>query len=94
MTIDIHHDEQRQRFHADVEGGEARLDYERKSEDVVDFRSTFVPDEARGEGIAGRIVTQGLEWASENDLRVVPSCSYVRGYIERNPEYESLVARD
>lgn len=93
MAFQIEHDEDRGRFHADVPGGEARLEYRKRSGDVVDFRSTYVPDEARGEGVAGQIVTRGLEWAKENGLRVVPTCSYVRGFIDRHPEYEDLVAK-
>lgn len=91
MEMEIVHDEERGRFAAEVEGGTARLDYVRNG-DVVDFRSTYVPDEARGGGVAGEIVTRGLEWARENGLKVIPSCSYVRGYVDRHPEYESLLA--
>ncbi len=90
--LEIRHDEERGRFHADVSGGEARLDYQKKGDDVVDFRSTYVPNEARGQGVAAKIVSRGLEWARTNDLRVVPTCSYVEGYIERHSEYKELVA--
>lgn len=92
MAIEIQHDEDRGRFYAEVEGGEARLDYERKGDGVVDFRSTYVPDQARGEGVAARIVTRGFEWARANGLRVVPTCSYVQAFVERHPEYDESIA--
>lgn len=92
MAIEIEHDEERGRFSAEVEGGTARLDYSRKDGDTVDFRSTYVPEEARGGGVAAEIVTRGLEWARDNGLTVVPSCSYVAGYLDRHPEYADLVA--
>lgn len=91
MSLEIHHDEGRGRFHAPVEGGQARLDYERE-DGVVDFRSTYVPQASRGGGVAARLVTCGFEWARESGLCVIPSCSYVRAFVERHPEYEALIA--
>ncbi|MBW3660496.1 MAG: N-acetyltransferase [Gemmatimonadetes bacterium] len=90
MSLEILHDEKRRRFRAEVTGGEARLDY-RRDGGVVDFHSTYVPEEARGGGVAAEIVSRGFDWAKENGLRVVPSCSYVRTFVKRYPEYEPLV---
>jgi hypothetical protein len=37
-------------------------------------------------------VRGALEDARQRGLKVVPLCSFVRGYIERHPEMQDLVA--
>lgn len=90
MTLKIHHDEARRRFAAEVERGEAVLDYELVDDDTLDLRRTFVSDELRGEGVAGQIVQHALDWARQNDKKIVATCPYVARYLERHPEHADL----
>ncbi|MBZ0266743.1 N-acetyltransferase [bacterium] len=83
MSIDVRHDKDGQRFVADVDGHEAYLAYGLLDDRRVDFRSTFSPPELRGRGVAGVIVAKALEWARGEGLTVIPSCSYVAKYLER-----------
>ena len=55
------------------------------------FTHTFVPGELRGRGIAELLVRTALEDARTAGHKVVPSCSYVAKFIERNPTYQSLL---
>lgn len=93
MTTKIHHDEAARRFHADVERGEAVLDYDLLDPDTLDLRRTFVSDELRGEGLAGRVVGHALDWARQHGKKVVATCPYVARFVERNPEHADLVVR-
>jgi predicted GNAT family acetyltransferase len=52
---------------------------------------TEVPEELEGRGIAGRLASFALDYARARSLRVVPTCPYVRAYIDRHPEYADLV---
>ena len=54
--------------------------------DRVLFTHTFVPPHARGLGFAEALVRSARAWASENNLRVEASCSYVVRFIERHPD--------
>ena len=81
-----------QKFSAFIEGEEAYLVYHPAGEGVLDYASTFVPEHLRGRGIASAVVRQALEYAREHDCRVIPSCWFVRGFIERHAEYWGLVA--
>lgn len=92
MSHDVRHDAERSRFVIDLGDGEAVLEYSRMDGDTLDYRSTRVPPSHRGEGIAGRLATAALEYARGQGLQVVPSCSYVEGFIDRHPEYADLVA--
>jgi hypothetical protein len=89
-TSEVRHDEARRRFELEEEGATGFLTYELRDGTIV-FTHTIVPSELEGRGIGGRIVGTGLDFARDQGLKVVPQCSFVRGYIERHPEYRDLV---
>ncbi|MEA3040542.1 MAG: uncharacterized protein QOC65_31 [Sphingomonadales bacterium] len=85
------HDERRRRFEIEEDGATAILTYVLRDGAIV-FTHTIVPEEIEGRGVGGRLAKAGLAYARENGLNVVPQCSFVRGYIERHPEYADLLA--
>jgi predicted GNAT family acetyltransferase len=91
MELDIKHDKKNQRFYAILNGKEAKLDYSFVDEETINFRFTYVPLELRGKGIAAKIVEEGLRYAIENNYKIIPSCSYVDLFIERNEKYKNLL---
>lgn len=93
MTAQIHHDETARRFAADVDRGEAVVDYELIDGDTLDLRRTFVSEELRGEGLAAQVVRHALDWARDHDKKIVATCPYVARFLERHPEYAGLEAR-
>lgn len=80
------------KFSAMVEGEEAYLLYHPAGDGILNYASTFTPDRLRGRGIASAVVRHALDHARSHGCRVIPSCWFVRGYIERHPEYTGLVA--
>jgi predicted GNAT family acetyltransferase len=90
MSLEIHHDENGSRFVATVDGHDAYVAYMPVDDQTLEYLRTYVPQELRGQGVAGKLVAQALDYAREHGYRVIPTCSYVRGYIERNPEYQDL----
>ena len=81
------------RFIKVVNGMESHLEYERYDPSTVIFYHTFVPEELRGRGLATQIIKEGLDWAMREQLRVIPSCSAVRKFIERNTIYNAYCLR-
>jgi uncharacterized protein len=92
MSQQIEHQTERLRFAIELEGESAVLEYQRISENRVDFKRTFVPERHRDLGIGGRLVRHALEWARENDLKVVPSCSFVKSFADDHPEFKDVVS--
>ena len=92
MEHKIQQDDDSGRFFVEVDGKEGYLRYSHRSTGTVDFQSTFVPPELRGEGIAAEIVEAALKWARSQGLKVVPSCSYVDHYLRKHPQFEDLRA--
>jgi predicted GNAT family acetyltransferase len=88
---EVRHDEARRRFELEEEGATGFLTYILQEGQIV-FTHTIVPPELEGRGIGSRIVRDGLDYARAEGLKVVPQCSFVRGYVERHEEYRELLA--
>ena len=89
--MEVIHDIENQKFYAIVDGLESHLEYVKRDK-VLNLNHTYVPNELRGKGIAGKLVEAALTFVQENKLKIIPSCSYVAEYIRRHKEYEELLA--
>ena len=87
--LEVAHNEAEHRFETWIDGYLSKLDYIQDGKNFVITHVGVYP-ELRGQGVAGKIVEVGLEYAKENSLRVVPMCSYAAAYIRRHPEYAEL----
>ena len=67
-------------------------DYRPAGEGVIAIPHTEVDPARQGRGIAGAIVRFALDDLREKGVHVVPSCPYVRRWIDQHPEYADLVA--
>lgn len=90
--MQVLHDPAGQRFYVELPGGTALLAYADLGDGVLDFYSTYVPESARGQGLAGQLVEAGLAFAREGGYRVIPSCWYVAGWFRSHPEAADLLA--
>ena len=88
--LEIRHNIAASRFEIQVENDIAMLDYRQRG-NMITFTHTGVPTELEGRGIGSQLARAGLEYAREKSFKVVPLCWFVAGYIERHPEYKSLL---
>lgn len=58
------------------------------------FTHTEVPKELGGRGIGSQLAKGALENVRARGLKVVPLCPFIRGYIEKHPEYADLVVAE
>jgi predicted GNAT family acetyltransferase len=89
-AVPIHHNVAGKTYEASVDGHRAVCDYE-LADDKMIFTHTFVPPELRGRGLAEQLVRAALADARAAGRKVVPSCSYVATFIQRNAEYQDLL---
>ena len=87
--IQVTHNPVENRFETYIDDKLSKLDYIQDGKNFV-ITHVGVHPELRGQGVAGRIVEAGLEYAKERSLRVIPMCSYAAAYIRRHPEYAGL----
>ncbi len=60
--------------------------------DRVVLPHTVIDPAHRGSGMAATLVRAALNDVVAQDRTVVPTCWYVAQFIERNPQYQDLVA--
>ena len=65
--------------------------YERRGNQVV-FTHTEVDDSTGYSGLGSRLVRGALDDVRSRGGAIEPRCSFVRGFVERHPEYRDLVA--
>ncbi len=87
----IMHDLQHQMFSKRVKGGMAYVKYNKPEEDLIEIRHTFVPKEARHKGVASNLVNYTLDFAQSEGIEVIPTCPFVKDYIDHHDEYKKLV---
>ena len=91
--LEVSHNPANQTFEVWIDGQLSKLDYIQDAKNFVITHVGVYP-EHRGQGIAGKIVEAGLQYARENSLRVVPMCSYAAAYIRRNPQHLELTNQE
>ena len=92
MTPTFSHDPGLRLFIADVEGTQATVAYDPVDEHTLDFVSTYVPHVLRHQHLGSQLVRHALGWARDNGMRVVPSCWFVRQLMDREAEWNEMIA--
>ncbi|MEO8151052.1 MAG: GNAT family N-acetyltransferase [Bacteroidia bacterium] len=70
----------------------AKIPYNFK-DDMIALFHTEVPDEWRRKGIATRLTGYALNYAKDNDLKILPYCPFIAKYIKEHPEWKPHVKR-
>lgn len=66
------------------------IDYVVKRDRIALIHTEVLPA-YHGQGIAEQLVRFALDDARRRGLRVIPTCPYVRAYVERHPEWHDIV---
>ncbi|MFV0127240.1 GNAT family N-acetyltransferase [Streptomyces sp. HMX112] len=61
------------------------------SEGEIAFLHTEIDNRFTGQGLGGLLARGALDDARARELRVLPYCPFIRGWIGRHPEYTDLV---
>lgn len=70
----------------------AEMTYTKAGEGLISIDHTFVEHDFRGEGIAKDLVATGVNFARENNLKIIPLCPYAKAVIAKTPEYQDVLA--
>ena len=81
-----------QRFEARVDGALAGFAEYKLREGVIVFTHTEVDDAYEGRGVGSVLARQALDAVREaGERRVVPRCPFIKAWIDRHPDYRSLL---
>ncbi|ANZ34526.1 GNAT family N-acetyltransferase [Staphylococcus carnosus] len=71
---------------------EAEITFVPAGEDKIDVNHTGVSGSLEGQGIGTQLVKRVVEYAKENNLKIIPSCPFAKKVIEETPEFQSVLA--
>ncbi|HLQ83989.1 MAG TPA: GNAT family N-acetyltransferase [Pseudogracilibacillus sp.] len=71
----------------------AKVTYKDKDTSTIIVDHTYVSEELRGQGIAGKLYNTIIEYARQENKKIVPECSYIRTKMEHNKSDQDLLAK-
>ncbi len=81
-------------FIGDAEDPDAYLSFTHRNGNMIAAEHTVVSESLRGKGIARKLALKLMEYARENDLKIIPICSYVVGFFDKNNEFVDVLAEN
>ena len=90
MEEKVIHEKENERFVIYIDGHEVYVEYTMRS-NKIDLHHTYTHPALRGKGLAAHVVRAAFEFAKENNLKVIPTCSYVQTFVSKNEQYNELV---
>lgn len=93
MNFDHTKTEKRGQLEAKEDGRSAgEIVYSRTDDNQIIIEHTEVDPSFQGQGVGKKLVGKVAEYARENNLKIIPECSYAKKVMERTPEYEDVLA--
>ena len=81
------------RLELEIDGVIAFIEY-KLIRDKLFLIHTEVPDALSGKGVGTAIVQKTLEYAKENNYKIIPICPFVQSYLKRHQEWIDIIAPD
>lgn len=69
----------------------AEITFSNVGNKVISIDRTYVSDELRGQRIAQELVQKVIDFAREEDLKIIPTCSYAKTFFEKNPADQDVL---
>lgn len=70
-----------------------KIEYIKSETGEIYLTHTEVPVALEGQGIGSQLIKKALGDIKSQGLRLVPLCPFVAGYIQKHPEWRSIVMR-
>ena len=69
----------------------AYINFIYKDKQIIEVTKTFVSETYAGRGIAKILTEELIKYVQNNNLKIIPTCSYTRNYLLKHPELSSLI---
>ena len=92
MSVTVADNTMESRYEAQIDGVLVGVSQYELTADTITFLHTVVRQEYEGQGVGGAIARFALDDARARGLQVRPLCPYIRGWLDRHPEYGDLIS--
>lgn len=89
-TVNVVMNEQTRQFEAELDGEVAFAEYRLVDHGII-LPHTVVPEAFEGKGVGSALAKAALGYAREQGLKVIPTCTFMAGYIRKHPEWHDIV---
>lgn len=80
------------RYEIHVDGALAGFAHYTPTDGTLVFDHTEIDDAYEGQGLGGRLARAALDDVRARGERVVARCPFIRGWIEKHPDYADVLA--
>lgn len=67
-------------------------EYRIGADGIFEFTHTEVDDQFEGQGVGSRLAAGVMEFARAEGVKIKPTCSFIRSYMERHEDTRDLLA--
>ncbi len=68
-----------------------KIEYSTRDENKIVIEHTEVDSAFQGKGVGKDLVHEAAEYARENNLKIIPVCSYAKKFLERTSDYDDVL---
>jgi len=81
------------RFELKEDQSIAFIEFDKIEPNILDLVHTEVPDALEGKGVGSKLVEGALQYSRDNELKIIPSCPFIKSYIDKNPQWKDLIVQ-
>ncbi|QKY71503.1 GNAT family N-acetyltransferase [Lentibacillus sp. CBA3610] len=78
---------------ADEQEPKAEITFKESGHNELNVDHTYVSEELRGEGVAGKLVEKMVSYARDEGKKIDPTCPYAKEKMEKTPEYHDVLTK-
>ena len=83
------------KFFVEQEGRElAEMTYTVPGPDKIIIDHTEVSDELKGKSVGLQLVTQAVEYARTNNIKIIPLCTFAKSVFDKKPEFGDVLFKN
>lgn len=81
------------RFELEIDQSVAFIEFDKIEPNILDLVHTEVPEALSGKGVGSKLVEGALQYSRDNELKIIPSCPFIKNYIDKNPQWKDLIVQ-
>jgi predicted GNAT family acetyltransferase len=92
MTTEVVENPAKRRYEILIDGTIAGFtQYQQVDRQTWEFFHTEVDPAFEGQGLASQLIEQTLDDLRKRAIAVLPTCPFVRGFLDKHPDYAAMV---
>lgn len=82
-------------FYIEIEGiKQGEMFYSKTADKQISINSTIVGDKLRGKGAGIKLIKAAVQYARENEITIIPLCTYASSVFAKTEEYKDVLVID